>query len=105
MPRYIRVADSSEVPPGSAKACVVDGRQVALFNVEGAFYALENICPHQGAPLTDGYLEGPLLTCSWHAWCFDVRTGKMSLADISVIPTFEVRVNGTEIRVRSEPRA
>ncbi len=105
MARYIRVADSSEISPGSAIACVVEGRQVGLFNVEGTFYALENVCPHQGAPLTDGYLEGPLLTCSWHAWCFDVRTGKMSLADISVIPTFEVRVNGTDISVSSEPRA
>lgn len=105
MPRYIRVADSSEISPGGAIACVVEGRPVGLFNVEGTFYALENVCPHQGAPLTDGYLEGPLLTCSWHAWCFDVRTGKMSLADISVIPTFEVRVNGTDISVSSEPRA
>jgi len=102
--RYVRVADSSEVPPGSAKACVVGGRQVALFNVDGAFYALENVCPHQGAPLTDGYLEGPLLTCSWHAWCFDVRTGNMSLADIKVIPVYDVRVDGTSVSVSSEPR-
>lgn len=102
--QYIRVADASEVPPGSGKACVLGGREVALFNVDGKFYALENICPHQGAPLTEGYLEGPLLTCAWHAWCFDVRTGKMSLADISVIPTYDVRVEGSAVSISVRPR-
>ncbi len=103
MPEFIRVAHAAAVPPGKSSTVIAGRYEVALFNVEGTIYALENACPHQGGPLADGYLEGPLVTCPWHAWCFDVKTGKMTLGDFAVVPRFEVRVEDGSIFVSTEP--
>ena len=65
---------------------------MALFNVDGNYYALENACPHQGGPIADGWVEGLTVTCPWHAWCFDLRTGTMTLGDFALIARFEVHV-------------
>src|SRR5712691_8014272 len=51
------------------------GRSVALFNVEGRYYAVDNVCPHRGGPLGEGDLEGAVVSCPWHAWRWDVTTG------------------------------
>jgi len=103
MLRYVRVATLADIPPGTAKAVVVDGRDLALFNVAGRVYATEGTCPHQGGPLAEGWLDGALVTCPWHAWRFDVRTGKMAIAGpFSELETFDVRVDGTDVVVSSE---
>jgi nitrite reductase/ring-hydroxylating ferredoxin subunit len=77
--------------------------EVAVFHLEDGFYAIENCCPHQGGPLADGHLDGPMVTCPWHAWCFDVRSGKMSLGEFAIVPRFEVKVQGDTILVATEP--
>ena len=77
--------------------------EVALFNVNGEFFALENSCPHQGGPIADGWVEGETVTCPWHAWCFNLRSGKMTLGDFASIPRFGIRVEGEEIFVSTEP--
>jgi nitrite reductase (NADH) small subunit len=105
MPRFVRVASVGEIAPGQAKAFVVGDREVAVFNVGGSYYAIDNSCPHQGGPLADGWLDGPLVTCPWHAWCFDVRTGAMTLGDLCAVDTFEVQVAGSAISVSCEPRS
>lgn len=90
------VATTSEIPPGGRKIVEIDGRSIGVFNVGGSFYALRNLCPHQGAPLCEGPVmgttlpsrpgtyvlarEGEILRCPWHGWEFDLRTGR-SLAD------------------------
>ena len=100
---FVRVANASEVPAGGAKAFRSGRHEVAIFNVGGEFYALANTCPHQGGPIADGFLEGALITCPWHAWCFDVRTGKMTLGEFARIDRFAVRREGDEIYVSTEP--
>lgn len=75
---------------------------VAVFNVDGAFHALENSCPHQGGPIADGWLEGSTVTCPWHAWCFDVRSGKMTLGDFARIERFPVKVENGAVFVGTE---
>lgn len=89
--------------PGSGVSVTAGRYEVAIFNVDGAIYAIENCCPHQGGPLADGYLEGPFVTCPWHAWCFDVRSGKMTLGDFASVPRFEVRVENGSVLISSEP--
>lgn len=72
----IKLADKKDLPPG--KAMVVDlpdGRQVALFNIDGTIYALDNACPHMGGPLGEGEVEDGIVTCPLHAWQFDIKTG------------------------------
>src|SRR5258707_1257869 len=79
MSRSIRVASVSDVPPGSSKEVMADDRVVALFNVDGMFYALDGVCPHAGGPLGEGTLRGKTVTCPWHGWQFDVSTGQNCL--------------------------
>ncbi len=69
-----RVEDLSH---GNSKTVELpEGREIALYNVNGEFYATENFCPHKGAPLTEGTLFGHVIECQWHGWQFDVRSGR-----------------------------
>lgn len=80
MARWVRVAAVAECPPGSGCERVADERMVALFNVDGQIHALDGVCPHQGGPLGKGRLTGCVVTCPWHGWQFDVRTGQHQTA-------------------------
>lgn len=100
----IRIASTGDIPPGGARAFTVGRYEVAVFNVAGAFYAIENSCPHQGGPLADGWMEGPLVTCPWHGWCFDVRSGKMTLGEFARVPRFELQVREGDLYVSTEPQ-
>lgn len=102
MAHWVRIARSSECPPGSVVERVAADRVIALANVGGAYYALDGVCPHQGGPLGQGTLEGPILTCPWHGWQFDVTTGANQLNCRIVQPRFEVRVEGEWILVNLE---
>lgn len=77
--------------------------EIALFNVDGELFALENSCPHQGGPIADGWVEGETVTCPWHAWCFNLRTGKMTLGEFATIPRFAVRIEAGDIYISTEP--
>ena len=75
MPTPVRVAAIHDVPPGHAKVLHIQGREIALFNADGIFYAVKNTCPHRGVSLDRGSVEAGILTCPGHAWRFDLRTG------------------------------
>jgi nitrite reductase (NADH) small subunit len=97
------VADLDDMPPGSVRAFFVGRFEVALFHVAGAFYALENACPHQGGPIAEGWVEGLTVVCPWHAWCFDLRTGDLTLGTFAWIPRFDVKIEDGGIWISSEP--
>jgi nitrite reductase (NADH) small subunit len=73
--RRVRIAAVDEVGAGEGRVVEAEGHTLALFNVAGVFYALDNRCPHRGGPLGEGDLDGRVLTCPWHAWRWDVTTG------------------------------
>ena len=73
--RRVRVAAAEDVPVGQGRVVEAEGKDLALFNVDGAFYAIENACIHRGGPLGEGDLEGRIVLCPWHAWRWDVTTG------------------------------
>ena len=102
---FVTVAHVADVAPGSGKTVVVGEREIALFNVGGTFYALDNTCPHQGGPLAEGWIEGTTVTCPWHAWCFKLADGKMTLGDYASVDAFDVRVEGDQVAVSRTPRA
>ena len=102
MSNWIKVADVSELKPGESKVVVADGLELALFNVEGKFYATDSICPHQGGPLGEGILEGPLVTCPWHGWRFDVTTGKSPVIPTAKVKIFDCVVEGNDVKVNSD---
>ena len=99
MPRYVKLATLEELPPGTSKEVEHDGRVYALFNVEGVISAIDGICPHQGGPLADGSVEGTCVTCPWHGWQFDVRTGQSTLNGKIKQAGFEVKLEGGEVLV------
>ena len=99
MPPWIRLTPVSECPPGAARELVAEDRVIALYNVEGQFYALDGVCPHQGGPLGKGTLEGCIVTCPWHGWQFDVTSGRNQLNARIVQQRFDVRVEGDWILV------
>ena len=73
------------------------GRIVALFNVDGAFYAIDGICSHAGGPLGEGTLSGCEVTCPWHGWQFDVTTGRHALTPRIEQARFAVKVEGDSV--------
>jgi len=99
MNEWIPIATVAQCPPGTAIERVAAGRIVALFNVEGIFYALDGVCPHQGGPLGKGQLTGPIVTCPWHGWQFDVRSGRHQLSPRCVQESFAVRVEQDQVLV------
>ena len=99
MSRTIRVAAVSDVPPGSAREVMADDQVVALFNVDGVFYAMDGVCPHAGGPLGEGTLRGTTLTCPWHGWQFDVATGQNCLNRRTSHQCFAVKVEGNDVFV------
>ena len=74
----VNVAPVDEVPPGEGRVFEVKGRTLAVFNVDGRFYATDNDCPHRGGPLGEGDLDGTVVRCPWHAWRWDVTPGPTS---------------------------
>lgn len=71
----VRVGRAAEVPVGTGRVFEAGGRTLAVFNVEGTFYAIDNECSHRGGPLGEGDLDGAIVLCPWHAWRWDVTTG------------------------------
>jgi nitrite reductase/ring-hydroxylating ferredoxin subunit len=99
MPRSIRVAAVSDVPPGSSKEVLAGDQVVALFNVDGKFYALDGVCPHAGGPLGEGTLRGAIVTCPWHGWQFDVTNGQNCLNARLTHKCYPAVVQGDDILV------
>jgi nitrite reductase/ring-hydroxylating ferredoxin subunit len=73
---WVRIAAVGELAPGEGRVVEAAGRTLAVFNVAGTYYALDNACSHRGGPLGEGDLEGPVVVCPWHAWRWDVTTGR-----------------------------
>jgi nitrite reductase (NADH) small subunit len=103
MPDFERVIAVSELAPGSGKECLVGGRPVALFNVDGTFYAIGNTCGHRGGPLGQGMLEGSIVMCPWHAWTYDVTTGVSTVNPELTVARYEVKVEDGGVWVRTTP--
>ena len=99
MAGYVTMATLDELPAGTAKEVEHEGRIYALFNVDGVISAIDGLCPHQGGPLAEGVVEGSCVTCPWHGWQFDVRTGVSTLHGRLKVPVFEVKVEGDAVMV------
>ena len=99
MPQFVKVAKVNELPPGTAREFQADGRMVALFNVDGSFYAVDNTCLHRGGPLGQGTLEGEVVTCPWHGWQYNVKTGEAVFNEQIKVQCYEVKVEGDDICV------
>jgi nitrite reductase/ring-hydroxylating ferredoxin subunit len=95
-----RAAALSDVAPGTIRLVELDGRQIVLARVGGSVYACAAVCSHRGGPLAEGRLQGARLTCPWHGWSYDVRTGQCLFPGRgTALATYPVRIDGEEVWV------
>ena len=100
MPEFVKVAKTSDIPPGEAKAVDIGAKRIAIFNIEGTYHAIDDTCTHRGGPLSEGMVAGNEVTCPWHGAVFDVTTGSvMGLPAPRSVAGYEVRIEGGDIEV------
>ncbi len=101
MAEFVKVATTGDIPPGQVRSYPVNGKQIALCNVEGTFYAIDDICTHDGGELGEGELLGDQIECPRHGARFDVKTGRaLTLPAVVPIESYPVQVEGDEIKVQ-----
>ena len=99
MAEFVSAAKVSEIPPGNGKSVEINGTPIAIFNVNGTFYAINDTCAHAGGPLGEGFLEDTIVTCPWHGWKYDVTSGQSTVVPSAKVDSFQVKVEGDEIKV------
>ena len=102
MPDF-KIAAVEEVPPGQGRTIRVEGRQIALFNVDGDFYAIDDGCPHMRADLSCGVLKDRTIICGWHGWQFDLETGACLNVEWAKVRRYPLALRGQEIYLTLEP--
>jgi 3-phenylpropionate/trans-cinnamate dioxygenase ferredoxin component len=100
MAGFMKVAKTKDLTPGQGKMIEAGGKTIALFNVDGKYYAINDTCSHQGGPLSEGDLNGKQVTCPWHGAVFDVTTGEvLGPPAPEGVARYNVRVSGNDIEI------
>ena len=103
MADLVKAMETRDVPPGSVKVAEIDGRRIAVCNVDGEYYAVDDVCTHDGGPLGSGKLCDGQIECPRHGARFDVRSGRaVVLPAVLPIRTYALEVAGGEVRVSLE---
>jgi glycine betaine catabolism B len=103
---FVKVADINDIQPSQMKEVQVDGEAICIVNVDGKYYAIGNVCTHEGGPLADGTLDGYEVECPWHGSKFDVRTGKVTNPPASEPESiYAVKVDGNSILIKKSTPA
>ena len=103
---FVKVADTNDIQPFQMKEVQVNGESICIVNVDGKYYAIGNICTHEGGPLADGILEGYEIECPWHASKFDVRTGEVKESPASEPePVYQIKVDGNKILIKKQGKS
>ena len=96
---FLKAARKDEIPAGTIREFAVEGKSIALANVGGKFYAINNTCLHRGGPLGEGELHDKTVTCPWHGWQYDVTTGKLTANPAVGVQCYAVEVRGEDVFV------
>lgn len=97
---WTKLGKKDTVAAGKGKEFTVNGTSIAVFNVNGRFYATEALCRHQNGPLAEGKLQGTIVECPWHFWHYDVTTGKLLdfMKEVK-LGTYAVKVRGNDLYI------
>ena len=101
---FVRTIKVDEIPAGTVRELQVEGKAVALANVSGRLYAVNNTCLHRGGPLGQGSLDGQIVTCPWHGWQFDICSGKVVQNPGVGVDCYPVEVRGQDVFIDVEKR-
>ena len=99
MGEFHKAAEVGDIKPGESKIVDIEGEIISIFNIEGEYFATSNTCPHKGGPLGEGILEGDVVTCPWHGWKFNVKTGVSPVLPSVKVSCFQIKVEGRDIMV------
>lgn len=106
MARWVKLCTVGEVPqPGNVVELETDGVAICLANANGELSALDNVCPHRGGPLGQGWMEGEMVVCPWHSWTFHAKTGAADYPPNEWVRVFPVRVEDGEVLIEIEEAA
>jgi nitrite reductase/ring-hydroxylating ferredoxin subunit len=100
MGEFVKVAQASDIAPNRPKVVVMQGKKIALFNIDGKFHAIDNACTHSGGPLAMGELHGDEITCPMHGAKFKISSGEvLGPPARQGVHSYKVRVNGPDIEL------
>jgi nitrite reductase (NADH) small subunit len=94
---FVRTIRMEELPPGTVRELYIEGKAVAVANVGGKIYAINNTCLHRGGPLGQGLLEGKVVTCPWHGWQFDVTSGQAVQNPAAGVDCYAAEIRGQDV--------
>ena len=97
MAQFIKVASTADLAPGEVRCVEVEGKKVALFNLDGSFYAIDDTGPHRGGPLSEGEVTGDEVTCPWHGAVYNIKTGALGPPAPRGVACYAVRVQGSDV--------
>lgn len=102
---FIKVASLASLPPGSLTEVTLGEDPYALCNIGGELHALDGICPHAGGPIGQGNLQDNIVTCPWHEWSFDCRTGENDFDSSVKLALFPIKAEGDDILIDPAARS
>jgi nitrite reductase/ring-hydroxylating ferredoxin subunit len=105
MANYVEVASIEQLPPGKGTAVTIEGKDIALFNVDGTVYAIDDGCLHHGVSLGTSELDGKIVTCRGHGWKYDVTTGSTLTSPGYGVAAYAVKIVDGKIMVSTEQSA
>ena len=101
MAEFVKAVRAADLAPGTGTVVELNGVRIAIFNVDGAFYAMNDTCTHASGPLSEGELDGTVVTCPLHGATFDVKTGAVLGPPASDgVRSYEVKIEGEEVLVK-----
>lgn len=101
MSDFVSVGRIDDFIPGQGKMVIVGGRHVALFRLGDEFFAIDNLCLHKAGPLCDGQIDNQdVVTCPWHGWSYEIRTGTLVQDPRVGVSKHDVRIDGDQVSVR-----
>jgi 3-phenylpropionate/trans-cinnamate dioxygenase ferredoxin component len=100
MSRFIVAAKTSDIPDRSVKLVELEGKSIAVFNLGGEFFALDDLCTHEGGPLSEGVVDGEEIECPWHGARFEIKSGRVAQDPATDdVRRYNLRVNGSDIEI------
>lgn len=100
MANFVKVAKASQITDNEGKCVEIEGKRIALFKVDGEFYAIDDTCTHDEGPLSEGLIDGDEVICPWHQAVFNIKTGKsMGPPAKEDVVAYRVRVTGEDVEV------
>jgi nitrite reductase (NADH) small subunit len=102
MTEFVKIATKGEIESGKGKTVEVNGKSIAVLNENGEFFAIDNMCAHAQGPLGDGVCDEGKVTCPWHGWSYDLKTGKCENNPEVNLKVYEIKIDGEDVMVGTE---